>query len=118
MFKVDRRQMERIMRQMGIKTRELEGVKEVLIRMEGKEISIQDPQVTLTEMAGQRSYQVTGREVERSLQMQPSEEDIKLVMEQTGATKEAAVKAISEANGDLAEAIMLLKKGATSTPAP
>ncbi|MFN4133642.1 MAG: nascent polypeptide-associated complex protein [Candidatus Hadarchaeales archaeon] len=116
MFRVDRRQMERMMRQMGIKTKELEGVKEVLIKMDGREISIRDPQVVITEMGGQRSYQITGREIERSHPTPPSEEDVKLVMEQAGATREAAIRAILEANGDLAEAIVKLKKAATPAP--
>ena len=107
--RVDRRQMERMMKQMGIKARELEGVQEVLIKFADREIVLQDPQVTLTEMAGQRSYQVVGREFERKPEFEPSEEDVKLVMEQAGVDREAAVRGLLEANGDIAEAILKLK---------
>lgn len=115
MLKIDKRQMERMMRQMGIKTKELEGVKEVIIKMEEKEILLQEPQVVLTEMGGQRSYQITGKEIERNLQMSPPEEDVKIVMEQTGIDRESALKAIVETSGDLAEAIVKLKRAASTS---
>lgn len=108
--KIDRRQMERMMRQMGIKAQELEGVQEVVIKLADKEIVIPNAQVTRTEMAGQRSYQVSGREIERKPEFQPSEEDIKLVMEQAGVESEAAVQSLRETGGDIAEAILRLKE--------
>lgn len=107
--RIDRRQMERVMRQMGIKARELDGVREVLIRFTDREIMISNPKVTLTEVAGQRSYQIVGEEIERKLELEPSEEDVNLVMEQTGAEREAAVRALRETRGDIAEAIIKLK---------
>lgn len=108
--RIDRRQMERVMKQMGIKTQELEGVQEVVIRLTDKEIVIPHAQVTLTDMAGQRSYQVVGQEFERKPEFQPSEEDIKLVIEQTGVEREVAARALKETEGDIAEAILRLKK--------
>jgi nascent polypeptide-associated complex subunit alpha len=102
--------MERVMKQMGIKTQELEGVQEVVIRLTDKEIVIPHAQVTLTDMAGQRSYQVVGQEFERKPEFQPSEEDIKLVIEQTGVEREVAAQALKETGGDIAEAILKLKK--------
>lgn len=108
--RIDKRQMERMMRQMGIKARELEGVREVLIRLADKEIVLPNAQVTLTEMPGQRSYQVTGQEFERKPEFEPSEEDTKLVAEQAGVERDAAVKALRETGGDIAEAILKLKE--------
>ena len=108
--KIDKRQMERAMRQMGVKMQELEGVQEVVIKLRDKEIVIPGAQVTLTEMSGQRSYQVVGQEIERKPQFEPSEDDIKLVMEQAGASREVAVNALKETRGDLAEAILKLKE--------
>ncbi|MGQ9787879.1 MAG: nascent polypeptide-associated complex protein [Candidatus Hadarchaeaceae archaeon] len=107
--KIDRRQMERAMRQMGVKMQELDGVREVAIKLSDREIVIPDAQVTLTEIAGQKSYQVIGREIERRLAPEIAEEDIKLVMEQAGVDKETANKALLETNGDIAEAILKLK---------
>lgn len=108
--KIDRRQMERAMRQMGIKAQELEGVQEVVIKLADKEIVIPNAQVTLTEMIGQRSYQVSGREIERKLGFEPSEDDIKLVMEQAGVERQAATEALRGTGGDIAEAILKLKE--------
>jgi nascent polypeptide-associated complex subunit alpha len=108
--RIDRRQMERVMKQMGIKTQELEGVQEVVIKLTDKEIVIPNAQVTLTDMAGQRSYQVSGQELERKPEFQPSEDDIKLIIEQAGVEREAAAQALKETGGDIAEAILRLKE--------
>ncbi len=108
--RIDKRQMERMMHQMGIKAHDLEGVQEVVIKLADKEIVIPGAQVTLTEMAGQKSYQVSGRELERKPEFQPSEDDIKLVMEQAGIEREAAAQTLKETSGNIAEAILKLKK--------
>ncbi len=108
--RIDRRQMERAMRQMGVKMEELEGVREVVIKLVDKDIVIPNAQVTRTEMAGQRSYQVSGQEIERKPEFEPSEADVKLVMEQTGVEREAAMQVLKETGGDIAEAILKLKE--------
>jgi nascent polypeptide-associated complex subunit alpha len=102
--------MERMMRQMGIKSKQLEGVKEVVIKLPDREIVVPNAQVVLTEMSGQRSYQVSGQEFERKPEFEPSEDDVKLVMEQTGAGRDAVVEALRETRGDIAESIIKLKK--------
>jgi nascent polypeptide-associated complex subunit alpha len=103
--------MERMMRQMGLKAKELEGVREVVIKLADREIVLPNAQVTLMEMAGQRTYQVMGEEIERRPELKPSEEDIKLVMEQAGVSREEALRALKDADGDLAQAILKLKGG-------
>ena len=108
--RIDRRQMERAMRQMGVKMDELEGVREVVIKLADREIVISNAQVTRTEMAGQRSYQVSGQELERKPESEPSEDDVKLVMEQAGVEREAAMQVLKETGGDIAEAILKLKE--------
>ncbi len=107
---IDKRQMERAMRQMGVKMQELEGVEEVVIKLPDREIVIPGAQVTLTEMSGQRSYQVVGREIERKPAPEISEDDVKLVMEQAGTNREAATQTLKETGGDIAEAILKLKQ--------
>ena len=101
--------MERAMRQMGIKTVELEGVREVVIKLPDKEIVLPNAQVTLMEMPGQRTYQVVGEEFERKSELEIPEEDVKLVMEQAAVSREAAIQALKESGGDIASAIMKLK---------
>lgn len=110
MFRLDRRRMERLMRQMGVKSQELEGVREVVIKLEDREIVIPNAQVVLTEFGGQRSYQVIGQEIERKLGFEPPEEDVRLVAEQAGVDRERAAEALVETCGNIAEAILRLKE--------
>ncbi len=107
---VNPRQMKQMMKQMGIQQQEIEAT-EVIIRCPGKEIVITNPQVSKVNMMGQKTWQVVGEEEERSLDTKPdiNEDDVKTVMEQTSASEEEARKAIEEANGDLATAILQLK---------
>jgi len=109
--RIDKRQMERAMKQMGIRTKELENVREVLIKLADREIVISNAQVTLMDMPGQRTYQVVGEETERRLEPEVSEDDIKLVMEQAGVDRGAATQALKDAEGDIAQAILKLKGG-------
>ena len=105
------RQMRQAMKRMGIQQEELDA-KEVIIRLEDKEIVISNPNVSKVNMMGQDTYQVVGEEEIRELDSAPdiSDDDIKTVIEQTGVSKEKAVKAIEKSKGDLAEAILKLKK--------
>lgn len=102
------KQMQKMMKQLGIKMEELEGVKEVIIRFENKEIVIKEPAVTMIAAMGEKSYQVVGKEEVREILNIP-EEDIKLVMEQANVDYETAKKALEETKGDLAEAILKLQ---------
>ncbi|ASJ10518.1 nascent polypeptide-associated complex protein [Thermococcus sp. P6] len=110
MMGMNPRQMKKLMRQMGIKMEELEGVREVVIRLENREIILRDPAVTVITAQGEKSYQIVpgSEEVRQTLNI--SEEDIKLVMEQAGVDYDTARKALEETKGDLAEAILKLQE--------
>ncbi|AFL95452.1 nascent polypeptide-associated complex protein [Thermococcus cleftensis] len=111
MMGMNPRQMKKLMRQMGIKMEELEGVEEVIIRLENKEIILKDPVITIITAQGEKSYQIVpGKEEVRAV-VRVSEDDIKLVMEQAGVDYDTAKKALEEAEGDLAEAIIKLTGG-------
>lgn len=101
------KQMEKMMKQMGIKTEQIEA-REVVIKGRDKEIVISEPQVTKIKMAGQDTFQIMGRVSEREKE-KFSEEDVKMVAEQAGVSEEEARKALEE-EGDIAAAIMKLKK--------
>ncbi|KYK25728.1 nascent polypeptide-associated complex protein [Euryarchaeota archaeon SM23-78] len=105
------RQMRQAMKRMGIRQEEIDA-KEVIIKLEDKEIVISNPSVSKVNMMGQETYQVIGEESVREIDSTPeiNEDDVKTVMEQTGASEEKAKKAIEECKGDLAEAILKLKK--------
>jgi len=108
---INQRQMRHAMRRMGIQQQDIPA-NEVIIRTGEKEIVIENPQVAKVNMMGQETYQVIGKARERPLSSEPeiSNDDIKTVMEQAGCQREDAEKAIAEANGNLAEAILKLKK--------
>lgn len=108
------RDMKMAMKRLGIQQQEIDA-KEVIIRLEDREIVISNPSVSKVNMMGQETYQISGQEEERSLTSEAkgvdiSDEDVETVMEQTGADQDEAYKAIEEFDGDLAKAIMKLKK--------
>ncbi|WP_297464862.1 nascent polypeptide-associated complex protein [Thermococcus sp.] len=108
MMGMNPRQMKKLMRQMGIRMEELDGVREVIIRLENREIILRDPVVTVITAQGEKSYQIVPGSEEVRPVVNISEEDIRLVMEQAGVDYDTARKALIEAKGDLAEAILRL----------
>ncbi|MCS7109396.1 MAG: nascent polypeptide-associated complex protein [Candidatus Micrarchaeota archaeon] len=106
-MQIDPKQLQRMMKQMGIDTEELDA-KRVIIEQEDKKIILNEPKVIKIIARGEVSFQITSEEIKEE-EMIP-EEDIKLVAEQANVDKETARKALEDANGDVAEAIMKLKK--------
>ncbi|AEC51027.1 nascent polypeptide-associated complex protein [Pyrococcus sp. NA2] len=106
MMPMNPKQLRKLMKQLDMK--QLEGVKEVIIRMENKEIIIKEPVVTVIRAMGEKMYQIAGGHEEEKTIVKISDEDIKLVMEQTGVDYDTAKKALEETGGDLAEAILKL----------
>jgi len=105
----------RMMQKMGMKIDEIQGVSEVIIRTSTKDIVIDEPSVTAVVVQGQKMYQVAGGEVREALaQAQvapsgPADADVQLVAQQTGKSAEESKKALLDAGGDLAKAILQLK---------
>ena len=110
MMRGGNRQMRRMLDKMGLDMTEISNVQEVIIKTDKKEIIIPKPSVT--EMKGKDNsiFQVVAESYEEKELEKPifSEEDIMLVSQQAGVSKEAANNALQEANGDLARAILLL----------
>ena len=107
---VNPRQMQQMMKKMGINQAELPVVQVIMKLENGKELVFPEPSVSKINMMGQQTYQITGEVIERDSASAPTiaDDDIKTVMEQTGASKDKALQALKDANGDLAEAIMQL----------
>jgi nascent polypeptide-associated complex subunit alpha len=110
---VNPRQMQQAMKKMGIKQTDIHNVTEVIIRTTDKEIVLTNAEVVLVEMQGSRNYQISGDETTRDLGSgAPAAtasflaEDIELVMSQTGCDREKAIKALEDAKGQPAEAIL------------
>jgi len=101
------KQLNALMKQMGIKQTQLPA-EEVIIRGE-KSYRIKNPNVMIIEAQGQKTFQIMG-DLEEIETKQYNEEDVEMIMQQTRVSKEEAVKALEENDGDLAEAIMKLKE--------
>ncbi len=104
------RDMRRMLDRMGLDMKDLGSVEEVIIKTDIKEIFLKKPQVV--EMKGKDStiYQIIATEIEESKRDVPSfkEEDIVLVMQQSNASREKAVAALTDTKGDIAQAILNL----------
>ena len=110
--KISPREMEKMMRQMGIKSENIEA-DEVVIRCADKEILIKNPVIQKVNMMGQDSFQISGEITEHSVDEDApkyTDDDIQMVMNQTNCTKSEAEDALKETEGDLAEAILILAK--------
>lgn len=101
-------QMKGMMKKMGISQVELP-VRRVVFEMADGNLVIEDANVMRIKMQGQESFQVTGEAVEESVETFSSE-DVTMVMDQTGKSEDEVKTALTESDGDIAEAIMELKE--------
>lgn len=117
--RVNPRQMKQAMRKMGIRNEEMKDVVEVVIRTSKEEIVIRRPSVNIMEVQGTKTYQISGEPETRALGSVSEEdvsvtvpdEDIELVMSQTGCDRDAAIDALMETDGQPAEAIIKIMTG-------
>ena len=103
----NQRQMKQAMKRMGIKSEEIDA-EEVVIKCREKNIVIKEPSVSKIKMGAQETFQVIGNPTE-VLREKFSQEDVELVMDQTGCDMEEARKALDETE-DIARAIMYIKE--------
>jgi nascent polypeptide-associated complex subunit alpha len=121
----DPRQMQMMMRRLGMRTEDVPDVEEVIVRTRTKDHVFRAPSVTILTIQGVRTYQVVGTPELRphgaggpappstgtpsaapAVPAGPPEEDIRLVMEQANVSHEEAVEALLQSGGEPAEAIM------------
>ena len=109
-MKINPRQMQKMMRHMGVQQEDIEAT-EVIIRCQDKDLIFSSPGVAKVNMMGQVSYQITGEPEEVPHDSTPdiNEEDIQTIIDQTSKTPEEARKALEATKGDLAEAILNLQ---------
>ena len=122
------RQVEMMMRRMGMTTEAVPGVEEVIVRTATKEHVFRAPEVTILTVQGVRTYQVVGTPeirprgaapaagaavaVAAAAPSGPPEDDVRLVMEQANVSREEAIEALVATNGAPAEAILrILTRG-------
>ena len=111
------RQLKAAMKRMGIETEEIEGVEEVIIRTASKEYVFRSAEVSAMTVQGQKTWQIVGEPIVMTRKVEGApppekpaipEEDVDLVAEKAGVSKAEARKALEEADGEPAEAIIRL----------
>lgn len=109
--RVSPREAKRMMQRMGLSMEGIRDVEEVIIRTSTKEIVVENPEVAVLDLHGQKIFQVTGQVAEKRVEKETQipEEDVRLVVDQTGKSMEEAKKALEDTGGDLAKAILLLQ---------
>jgi nascent polypeptide-associated complex subunit alpha len=106
------REQKRMMQRMGMNMDSVPDVQQVIIRTAGKDIVIDEPEVAILAVQGQKMYQVIGGQVSEqapsarlgtAAPAKPSfsEEDVQLVADQTGKSLDKAREALQEADAVL-----------------
>jgi nascent polypeptide-associated complex subunit alpha len=108
-MKVNDRNARRMMEKMGINQKEVENVEEVIIRTTTKDMVIRGAQVSEVNFQGTRVFQVAGEVEEVAKEVKKfSEEDVLLVKQQANVSREKALAALEQSDGEVAKAILLL----------
>jgi len=122
------KQMKAAMKRQGIDMDTVDGVEKVVVLTRDREIVFDRPEVTAITAKGMVTYQVVGNPKERArsagvaageevtgedlvgaiASAKYSEEDVDLVVGQTGVSEEAARAALDACDGEVAEAIIKL----------
>ena len=105
---INPRQMNQMMRKLGISVKNIDNVEKIIIQTDTKEYVFKDAEVTVMDAKGSKTYQITGNPIIKDRSDDTLKEDIQLVMDQTGKSEEEAKKALEDSNGDIAEAILKL----------
>ncbi|MBO3799720.1 MAG: NagC family transcriptional regulator [Candidatus Brockarchaeota archaeon] len=108
-----RREQERLLKRLGIKIEEIQGVRSVVIETDNERIVFDSPVVTKMTGGSQEIYQIVGEPVieKKKEEYVPPDDDVLLVAKQTGRSVEEARKALVTTSGDIAQAIVLLQSG-------
>jgi nascent polypeptide-associated complex subunit alpha len=108
-MKMDNRNTRRMMDRLGINMKEIPNVQEVVIKTPEREMHITNASVSEVVAQGQRVFQVMGEVEEVEVEKKTfSEEDVLLVQQQTGASREKVVAALEQSDGEVARAILKL----------
>lgn len=102
------KQMNAMMKRLGINVTEIQDIEQIVIKTKTKDYIFDNAEVTIMDSQGQKTYQISGRPKIVARKEEIPTEDIDLVAEQTGKSKEEAKKALDETKGDIAEAILKL----------
>ncbi|MFA5395101.1 MAG: nascent polypeptide-associated complex protein [Methanomicrobiales archaeon] len=106
---INPKKMKQMMKQLGMKMEEIEGVERVVVYTTEGEYVFEPAEVVVTIMQGQKTYQLQGSEpVFFPKEVAIPNEDVMLVAEQAQVSPDKARAALKEANGEIADAIIRL----------
>lgn len=107
---VNPKQMKAMMKKLGMKMEQLEDVERVVVYTKKGNYIFENAEVVSTTMQGATTYQLSGDMRFEEAETVIPEEDVAMVAEQASVSKEAALAALKETNGDIAEAILKLSE--------
>jgi nascent polypeptide-associated complex subunit alpha len=103
---MDPQKMQEMLKKLGMKMDNIQA-NQVIIKTDSGDITIDEPQVIKTTMKGQVVFQVSGNVKEKTF----TDEDVKLIVEQTNVKDEEKIKKLlQQNNGDVAKTIIQLKE--------
>ncbi len=99
-----------MLERMGLDMIQIPDVEEVIIKTSSKLMIIKEANVSEINAKGMKIFQVMGGDVEEVEREKPkyTEEDVLLVAQQAGVSKEIALASLEDNGGDLAQAILSL----------
>jgi nascent polypeptide-associated complex subunit alpha len=107
---VNPRQLKQMMRQLGMSQEDIEALK-VIIETPNERYVFENPSVQKVTMQGQTTFQVVGdyskEEIEEKFEI--TDDDINMVVDSTGVSKEKAKEVLEKVKGDIAKAILELE---------
>lgn len=114
--KLDPKKMQAMMKQLGIKSEDIEAKRVIIEKPDNRKIIIENPSITKINMQGQEQFQISGDAREESETKDAEnegdlEQDIATIMEKTGKTDKDEVALCLEKNeGDIAKTIIELSE--------
>ena len=108
--------VQKAMKRLGIRQEEIDA-QEVIIRTPDKDLVIKNPHVSKVNMMGNETFQISGEitevekneAIETAQALETTEDDVSTVVGQTSCSRQEALQALEESNGNLAEAILKLQ---------
>ncbi len=113
MIGLNPRDLRRALKRMGIQMEDVNAISVNIELNDGSKLYVESPQVIIIRAKGQPPMiYVIGdiRKIEAEEVQVVSDEDVRLVMEQTGVSFEEAKKALEETGGDIAAAILRIQE--------
>ncbi|HMZ30882.1 MAG: nascent polypeptide-associated complex protein [Methanomicrobiales archaeon] len=107
---INPKKMKQMMKQIGMQMEPIEDVQKLIIYTKKGNYIFDSAEVTAMTMQGITTYQVAGQVRFEPAVPEIPDDDVKLVSEQAGVSREAAREALVSCNGDIAEAILKVSK--------